>query len=375
MQGHILQRSKGSWTVVVDLGRDPTTGKRRQLWRTSRGRKRDAEALLANLINQRETGIDAPPGRLKVADFLKLWLSNYAKRNTASRTSGRYEELIRLYITPSVGELVLTKLRPLQIEQAYTAIAERGLSPRTILQIHRVLRQALKHAVQWQLLSVNPADAVKPPRFERYEPKVFRPAELRTLFAQLDGTRYGALIRTAASTGLRLGELLGLRWSDVDLDAGVLQVRQTSQWITGEGVSFKPPKTHRSRRPVSLSDAVVEALRSHRLVQLSERLLLGPAYDDQDLVFATRTGTPINPSNVSRAWRSTLEKAGLTHRRFHDLRHTHATFLMAQGVHPKVVSERLGHAGVSITLDTYSHVTPGLQEDAAAQFEEMLASG
>ena len=149
-------------------------------------------------------------------------------------------------------------------------------------------------------------------------------------------------------------------------------MRQTSQWITGEGVSFKPPKTHRSRRPVSLSDAVVEALRSHRLVQLSERLLLGPAYDDQDLVFATRTGTPINPSNVSRAWRSTLEKAGLTHRRFHDLRHTHATFLMAQGVHPKVVSERLGHSTVGITLDVYSHLMPGIQDEAAKRIDSAL---
>jgi integrase len=173
-------------------------------------------------------------------------------------------------------------------------------------------------------------------------------------------------------TGLRQGELLGLRWQDVNLDAGARHVQQTCQWLPGQGFIFRQPKTSRSCRAVALSPDTVQRVRQHRHRQLEERLLVGPAYQDHGLVFATPLGTPIDPSNLRRAWARIVKAAGLDHLRFHDLRHAHATLMLQQGTHPKVVSERLGHSGIGITLDIYSHVLPGIQAQAAAQLDGLV---
>ncbi len=222
MQGHIRRRGKGSWTVVVDLGRDPDSGKRRQLWRTVHGRKKDAESVPVQILHQKSTGVDAPPGRMTVAEYLQRWLTVYAFPNTAPTTSRRYEQLIRVHLVPTLGNLPLTKLRPLHIQDAYQRILGAGLSARTALQCHRVLREALQHALQWQILARNPADAVEAPRPGPYEVPALSPEQVRRVIASAEQTPYGALVHTAVMTGLRLGELLGLRWQDVDLDAGLL---------------------------------------------------------------------------------------------------------------------------------------------------------
>jgi len=372
MQGHIRKRGKGSWTVVIDLGRDPTTGKRKQLWRSVRGSKREAEALLAQLLHQRDMGIDAPPGRVTVGQFLERWLSDYAQTNVAPSTLRRYRQLIHCHLLPALAGIPLSKLRPLHIQQAYSLILAKGRSARTALHCHRVLREALQHALKWQLIARNPADAVEPPRPGRQEIRTLDPDGVRRLLRAADGTPFAALVHLAVMTGLRQGELLGLRWQDVDLEAGMVHVQQTAQWLPGHGVVFRPPKTHRSARPVALSPATREILRDHRRQQLEQRLSLGPAYSDHDLVFATPIGTPMDPSNLRRAWRHIVQAAGLDACRFHDLRHAHATLLLHQGVHPKVVSERLGHSSVTITLDTYSHVLPGLQAQAVAPLDRLL---
>lgn len=374
MRGHIRRRTQGSWAVVVDFGRDPQTSKRRQLWRSVKGTKRDAEVLLAELLYQRQQGIDGPPGRLTVADYLSRWLETYATPNTAPATSIRYEQLTRLYVVPVIGHLTLVKLRPLHIQQIYAAMLDRGLSRRTALQAHRVLREALKHAVRWQLISRNPADAVEPPRGERYEATVLTPDDARRLLAVSDETPYGTLVHVAIYTGLRLSELTGLRWQDVDSDRAVLHVRQTCQWLPRQGFSFRQPKSYRGTRPVALALATIDRLRQHRLRQLEERLAVGPGYRDHDLVFADPVGQPVLPSNLRAAWKR-IRRATALHVRVHDLRHAHATFLLAQGVHPKIVSERLGHSQISITLDLYSHTLPHLQAEAAAGFADWLANG
>ena len=382
MQGHIRRRSRGSWTVVVDLGRDPVTGKRRQAWRSVKGAKREAEALLVQLLHQRDTGIDTPPGKLTLAQFLERWLDDYARPNVSPKTLVQYTDFVRRQIIPALGGLPLTKLRPQHIQGYYShalrhgrADGTGGLSAKTVLHIHRLLRQALSHAMKWQMLSRNPADAVQPPRPERYEPPILSPGDVRRLLAAADDNPIGALIHTAVMTGMRRGELLGLRWRDVDLDADLLHVRQAAQWLPGQGWCFRPPKTNSSRRPVALAPATTDVLREHRRQQLAERLALGPSYSDQDLAFATPLGTPIDPSNLRRAWERIVRSAGLAHLRFHDLRHIHATLMLMGGVHPKVVAERLGHANVGITMDTYSHVLPNLQSQAAAGLERVLASG
>ncbi len=374
MQGHIRQRSRGSWTVVVDLGRDPATGKRRQIWRSVKGSKREAEALLLQLLHQKITGIDTPPGKLTVADFLLLWLDTFARPNTAPRTHRRYEQIVRRHLTPAIGATMLTRLRPLHIQEAYARIAAKGLAPRTVLHCHRVLKEALGHALKWQLLSRNPADAVDPPRASRYEVPVMPLEDLKRLLAIADETPYGVLVNLAVMTGLRSGELLGLRWRDVDLEAGVLRVRQISQWLPKEGFSFRQPKTYRSTRPVSLGPASVESLKQHRVAQLQDRLVAGSAYQDNDLVFASPVGRPVHPSTLRQGWLKILAGAGLK-LRFHDLRHVHASLMLQSGVHPKIVSERLGHSTVGVTLDLYSHVAPTLQAEAAGRLEELLANG
>jgi integrase len=377
MRGHIRKRGKDSWAVVVYAGFDPTTGKERRIWQSVRGSEKDAEIVRTQLLNQLQLGIDIPSARLTTGAYLEQWLDAYAKANVATKTYVRYESLIRIHISPALGSIRLAKLRPLHIQNAYALLRDKGLSPRTILQAHRILKEALKHAVRWQLVGRNPADSVEAPKPKRSEILVLSNSEIERLMREADPTQWGALIHSAVMTGLRMGELMGLRWQDVDLEASRLYVRQTLQWLSRGEYSFQPPKTHRSARPVALSPATVERLRAHRKEQIKHRLLLGAAWaDEHDLVFVSSIGTPMVPSNIRRALRQILKRARLSeHVRFHDLRHAHATLLLKEGVHPKVVSERLGHAGIAITLDTYSHVIPGLQDEAAAKLDRTLGLG
>ena len=298
------------------------------------------------------------------------------------KTLLQYTDFVRRGLIPALGSIPLAKLRPQHIQRYYSHALQHGrtdgkggLSAKTVLHIHRLLRQALFHAVKWQMMARNPADAVEPPRPQRYDPPMLSPDMVRRLLSEAGDAPHGDLIHTAVMTGLRKGELLGLRWQDVDLDASLLHVRQSAQWLPGQGWSFRQPKTHRSRRPVALAPATVNLLRGHRRRQLEDRVALGEAYGDHDLVFATPLGTPIDTSNLRRAWKSIAKAADVPHLRFHDLRHVHATLMLLGGVHPKVVAERLGHANVGITLDTYSHVLPHLQSQAAAGLERTLAAG
>jgi len=374
LRGHIRKRSKGSWTVVIDAGRD-LNGKRRQVWRSVRGTKRDAEALLSQLIHERNIGAEVVhPERMTVADFLRRWLNTYAKPNTAPRTYRRYEQLVRVNLTPHIGTIPLTKLRPLHIQDTYTRLLSEGLSAQTVVHCHRVLKGALGRGCRWQLLSRNPADSVDPPTPQRYQIPTLSLEDANRLLAIADETRYGTLVFVAALTGMRVGELCGLRWVDVDFDNGALAVRQTLQWMSGEGFTTRQPKTYRSTRPVSLGPDTIERLKDHRLKQLKERLNVGAIYNDNDLVFATTEGKPIHPSTLRAAWLKIAAESGLK-MRLHDLRHLHASLLLRQGTHPKIVSERLGHSTVGITLDLYSHTGPTLQVQAATDLESLLANG
>ncbi len=246
------------------------------------------------------------------------------------------------------------------------------LSARTVLHHHRVLYEALRHAVQWQLLSRNPADGVKPPRPGRHEIRVITAEEAGRLMAAASDATLHMLVYLALTTGARQGELLALRWQDVDLERGVLHVVRTARRLPGRGTTYGAPKSHRSERPVALAPETLRLLHEHRRKQVEERLRVGPDYEDGDLVFATATGTPVDDSNLRRWFQRVLKEAGLKPMRFHDLRHTAATLMLRADIHPKVVSERLGHATVSFTLDTYSHVLPDMQRDAAVALDRML---
>lgn len=275
MKGHIRQRGERSWAIVIDLGRDPATGRRQQKWHSVKGTKRDAQKELARLVHEYNTGAYVEPSKLNLGEYLRQWLADYAQGRVAARTFDRYEEIIRLRLSPALGAMPLSKLQPLHIQAYYTRALkegrldgrEGGLSAQTILHHHRLLHEALGQAVRWQLLSRNPADAVEPPRPERTEMHVLDLEGVGQLLEVADGSRAHAPILMAITTGLRRGELLGLRWEDVDLQRRVLSVQQTVQRSRSAGLHVKEPKTQRSRCLVTLPTIAVEVLRKHRLEQ------------------------------------------------------------------------------------------------------------
>ncbi len=268
MRGHIRKRGTSSWAIVLDLGRD-ATGKRRQKWHSVKGTRRDAQRELARLLNELNTGAYVEPARMSVGEFFDRWLADYAKPKVSSKTFERYQEMIDGHIRPALGAYLLPKLAPLHIQSFYSrALASGrkdgrgGLSAQSVVHFHRVLHKALAQAVKWQLLARNPVDAVEPPRAERKEMRALDEDETARLLGLLEGNRLYAPVLLAVTTGLRRGEILGLRWSDVDLKAGTLTVVQSLEQ-TKDGLKFKAPKTHRSRRSIALPAMTVEALRSH----------------------------------------------------------------------------------------------------------------
>jgi integrase len=410
MKGHIETRGKGRHRIIIELGTGPSGERLRDRY-TFHGTKREADAELVKRLHQLETGTYVEENKLTVAVYLERWLTDYAEPATARRTYLRYREICELHLMPALGTLLLKNLRPMHIQSYYTEAlksgrrvrrgsvkeegksqvdaaseasapvaggndadeakpVDPGLSAQTVLHHHRVLRTALHQAVKWQVLTVNPADAVSPPRPERKEVVALSQEETVALLAALEGTRLYAPAVIAVTTGMREGEVLGLRWRDVDLENARLQVRQTLQIAKGE-LFFKSPKTGSGERSIALMPLTVEVLRKHRAEQNELRLRLGSGYMDQDLVLARDDGQPWHPGSFSAEWRKTTRDLG-TPVKFHNLRHTHATLLLANGEHPKVVQERLGHSSIGITMDTYSHVMPSMQEAAADRLEGSL---
>ena len=359
MRGNIRRRAKDSWTIQVYLGKDPATGKKRYASRTVRGSKKDAETALANLIRAQETGLDLAAAKLTVAAYLDRWL-DVSKQRVKPRTHFRYAQLVRLHVKPALGAAQLTKLRPLHIEELYGALRERGLSGTTVLQIHRILHAALAQAVRWQLLERNPADAVTAPRKTAREAASLGAREIPKLLEEVRGKSVELPTLIALGTGMRLGEVLGLRWQDVDLDGATARVRQTLQ-ITME---FDTPKSHRSSRTLTLPAFLVETLRRHRKAQNERRLMLGECWHELDLICDRADGLPLRPDTVSKQFRTIARAAGLPIS-FHGLRHTHASLMLAAGTDLKVTSARLGHSSISITADLYTHVASEQDRKAA----------
>jgi integrase len=375
MKGHIRERSHGHWAIVIDV-RDPETGERKRRWHSFTGTKREAQVECARLLTEQKAGTAVDPSRTTVAAFLERWLE-HMQSQVSPRSHERYAELCRKNLAPLLGNLKLTKLQPAHISTAYAKAltsgrrdGSGGLSARTVTHMHRVLRQALQQAVQWQMLSRNPADACKPPKIERKPMRTYDLAQTAELLAAMRGTRFFIPVVLGALCGLRRGEIAALRWGQVDLDKGQLAVVQSAEQ-TRSGVRYKEPKSGRTRT-IALSATVVEELRAHRIRQAQELLRLGLRSTDASFVCAREDGQPLQPLTLTHDWGRKLSKTALPRIRFHDLRHAHATHLLSSGVRPKVASERLGHSKVGITLDLYSHVLPGMQEDAVARVDDAL---
>jgi integrase len=377
---------KVTYSKTVNLGADPETGKRRQT-RITADTVSDLKRQWLEAIGQKQSGTLTAASRRPLSEYLAYWLDTYARGACKPTTYDRYAQTIRAHINPSIGHIRLDKLKPTDLAALYRQKLDTGrldgkpggLSPRSVRYIHATLHEALGHAVRWELLARNVADAVDAPRQERKEMRTWDADQVERFRDAARASRYAAVFDLAILTGLRRGELLGLRWQDIDLDASILTVRQ-ALIERGAAVSFSTTKTHRSRRPVELSAMAVAVLRAHRVDQLEERLAAGAAWESSDLVFTTDVGTPVHPRNLFRAFKQTIARAnagaGVEERlpdiRIHDLRHTHATLLFRSGAHPKIVSERLGHATIGLTLDTYSHVLPGMQREAVDKLDAML---
>ena len=279
---------------------------------------------------------------------------------------------------PALGAVALKDLKPLHIQGHYTDALESGrlngkggLSARTVHHHHRILSAALKQAVRWRMIAINPAEAVTPPKPEETEIEILNDKELVTLLRAAHGTRSYPAILLAATTGMRRGEVLAVRWRDIDIDAGVLTVNQAVE-ETKAGLRVKTPKTKRSRRNITLPALTVEALRRHRVRQLEDRLQLGLGRDHDGLVFTDLEGGLVRPPNLTKEFGRIVKRTDIRRVTFHGLRHTHITNLLADGVNAKVVSERAGHSNVAITLQLYGHVIPNMQADAAARVDAAL---
>lgn len=372
--GQIIPRGEDTWLVRVFMGRDGD-GKRRYLNKTIRGKKKDAQDYLSNTLAAISKGTFVEPSPLTVKEYLAKWLKTAAQPRVTERTFSGYSYLITQYLEPApLSGMKLSDLRPLSIQQLYGEMQGRGLSARTVRYLHAVLNSALRQAVKWGMLARNPAEAVELPKQFRKEMSALSPKEAAEFLKAATEDRFGVLFAFALATGMRPEEYLGLQWKDVDLERGTVTVRRALVWREKGGWYFGEPKTARSRRSIPLPASTVRALAEHRRKQAEERLKMGPDYQQHDLVFATTEGGPLAPRNLKRRhFRPILKRAKLPlDFRLYDLRHSCATLLLAAGEHPKVVSERLGHATVTLTLDVYSHVLPTMQEAASEKLEKML---
>ncbi len=368
-EGTITRRKDGRWEARYYV-QTVNGAKRKVLYGKIRAEARDK---LAKALSDRIDGIVYDDENMTLGEYLDVWLKGSVFGSVRQSTYDRDTNLVNNHIKPVLGGLKLKKLNSGQVQSFYRDRLDAGFSSSTVHKIHDILRRGLAQAVKWHLVPRNVAEAAKPPRPASKEMQALSADEARKLLDVVGDARLEALYVLAIHTGMRQGELLALRWQDVDLENAVASVRRTLTRSGGK-VLFGEPKTKKSRRSIRLTPQAVEALRVHLKRQLRDIEILGDRYQDQGLVFTTDTGAPINPSNLrQRSFAPLLKRAGLPHMRFHDLRHTCATLLLSRGVHPKFVQELLGHATIAITLDTYSHVMPSMGDATAKAMEDALA--
>lgn len=369
-EGSVYKLANGTWRGSVSLGRGPD-GKRDRKYFSGKTRREVAEKLK---VAQRDhqLGLPVAPERQTVAYFMNTWLEERAKPSTRITTYTTYESHTRIHILPSLGHIILQQLTPQQV-QAFVnyKAASPDLAIRTVIDIHSVLRRALNQAVRWGLVPRNVAALAELPRLEKKEQRYLTPDQARMLLEAARGDRLEALYSVAIALGLRRGEALGLRWEDVDLDRGVLQVKVALHRIGGK-LQLAEPKTPGSRRSINLPRISIAALRAHKVRQLEERLKAGDKWKESGHVFTSTIGTPMEPSNFRRAFQKLLARAGIEHMRIHDMRHTAASLMIAQKIEPKMISEILGHSRTGITMDLYGHLFEPMRREAADRMDDIL---
>ena len=360
-EGSIYQLPDGRWRAQATINR-----KRTGVYGKTR---REVQLKLRHLLGDAERGVIPPTEKVTLGQHLGRWLDEVVRHSVRPNTLRSYRHLTRLYILPELGATPLPRLQAADVQRLYGRLLDRGLAPKTVRNVHACLRRALQQAVEWNLTARNVATLAVAPRVGREEVVALTPDQVRQLQVTAREGRWAPLIAVALATGLRMGEVLGLRWGDVDLADSTIRVQRQY----GQDRTFSEPKSAKGRRTIDLPASCLAIIREHRRQQAEERVFVGVDWQDQDLVFCTHQGRPLSQRNVLRAFKVLLARAGLPDMPFHALRHTHATLLLAQGIHPKVVQERLGHATIAMTLDIYSAYVPSMGRDAADKLDTLLA--
>ena len=350
-----FREDRQRWVAQITL----PNGLRRSKTSETQKEARDWLIKQRNLANE---GLFVADNQIKLRDFLEQYLSNVAIHKLRPRTYERNVSIIRNHINPGIGNIKLNALRADQIQQFYAQKLAEGATKSTVKYIHVILHKCLKQAFKWGLVSRNVAELVEVPKPAKKTFHTWTTHEVAEFLAAVKDHRWYLVYVIAIYCGLRQGEILGIRRRDIDLERGIIHVRRQVTYITGKGLVLTEPKTEKAKRPVTVP-ATTLALLEQYVEEIEDR---------DELIFTTSTGKPVSPRNVIRHFKQVIEQVGLPDIRFHDLRHTHATLLLAAGVHPKVVQERLGHSQISLTLDTYSHVIPSLQTEAAEQFDALM---
>jgi integrase len=369
--GQIIARGPSTWLVRIYQGREPQTGTRKYLNQTIHGSFREAQRFLNLKLQQRDLNRTPRAAAITLNQFLDQWLATSAKPKLRARTFHDYESLLRLYIRPSLGSRLIGTIGQMEMQGLYAQMFERGLSARTIEYTNAVIESAFRQAVRWRMLAEDPCAGVDLPRVKRKEMEALSVQECRRFLSVAEASEWHALFALALTTGMRPSEYLALKWSDIDWQRGAASVSRTIQ-VSGAGWEFDDTKRKRSRRVVKLQSFVLAALEI-----LKEKQAMGGAGNccpANELIFVTESGMPLRQKVVKREFWKLLAKAGTRSVRLYDLRHTAATLGIAAGVSVKVISDQLGHASISFTLERYSHVLPSIQDEAAAKVERLLVA-
>lgn len=374
--GGIREKRPGVFELKFDIGADPVSGKRQTRYRTVKGSRSDAQKTLTRLLHEVDTGDFVERNGITVQVLLNRWI-NHMRSNLAPKTLERYEQLIKNNIVPVLGQQKVGQLKAIHIDSAWSKLRQEGrkdgkggLSAQTVKHCHRLLRQALSRGVKWQLIGRNPSDDVETPRVIKKDLVVLDAEKTADLLNALRETHFYMPTLISVTNGLRRGEVLALRWKHLDFFTGNMAVLQSLEQ-TKKGLRFKEPKSKKPRH-VAMPKLLVTELGIHKLQQAEALLKIGIRQTDETLVCCCYDGEPMDPENLSRQFPIAVERAGLPRITFHSLRHSHATQMLTNGTHMKVASERLGHSSIGITMDLYSHVLPGLQEDAAERVDNAL---
>lgn len=373
----LISKEKMSWKIRIEMPKDITTGKRKQKCFTFYGKKKEAEKFLTEKLRELDTGLLIDTKKMRFGEYLDYW-KDKTFSNLEITTREGYIQKIEKHIKPYLANILLENLKPLHLQNFYDEKLQKGkldgkggLSPRTVLAIHRIIYSALHQAVKWQLVVRNVAEAVEPPKAKKYEAKYLSDKETEKLIKKVQNTDIYIPVMLAIYTGARRGEILGLSWNNVDLEKGLIKIKD-NLCATQKGLIIKQPKTNSGIRTIAISESLIKILKLHKIKQIENRIRIGAEYKDNNMVCCYEDGHLFNPKRFSAKFHELLENNNLPIIRFHDLRHSHASLLVKMGVQPKEISSRLGHSNIGITMDLYSHLYDETDREVANMFDKLI---